>query len=191
MESMSQFEVITLALSFILGLSMSHLLWSTASTVRARDDLQLHWLPFAWALCIFFQHLSFFFGGLMIDLRIEEWSWSWYLHVVLLAVLLFGSGALVLPSESQQRVGSLLEDFNRHGRLALIPFAGYHLVWMIANLRLNGAVWDAGQLANILLLAVLVVGATAKRTSVQGSAAVLFLAVLTWANVFVWSQIAL
>lgn len=62
---------------------------------------------------------------------------------------------------------------------------------MIANLRLNGAVWDAGQLANILLLAVLVVGATAKRTSVQGSAAVLFLAVLTWANVFVWSQIAL
>ena len=81
---MSQFEVIAITLSLILGLSASHILWAAASAVRARNEFKLHWLPFVWAVCIFFQHISFFLGGQMIDLRIDSWSWSWYLHVLLL-----------------------------------------------------------------------------------------------------------
>lgn len=32
---MSQFEVVTITLSFVLGLSMSHVLWAAAAAVRA------------------------------------------------------------------------------------------------------------------------------------------------------------
>ncbi|MBT8488555.1 MAG: hypothetical protein HKO77_01065 [Gemmatimonadetes bacterium] len=188
---MSAFEVITIVLSLILGLSAGHILWSVASVVRARERLRMHWLPFAWAAAIFFQHASFFLGSLMIDRRIAAWAWSWYAHVLLLAVLLFASGALVLPSESEERVGNLLDDFRKHGRLALIPFAAYHLAWIVMNARLNGIQFDDGQLANVLLLTVMGVGFWARSLRVQGLAALGFLALLTWANVFVWSQIVL
>ena len=108
---MSQFEVITLTLSFVLGLSMSHLLWAAAAAVRARDSLRLHWLPFLWASCIFFVHIQYWFAAFTVDTIIDEWSWSWYLQMLALGVLLFASGALVLPSESQQRSGQLIDDF--------------------------------------------------------------------------------
>ena len=113
---MSQFEVITITLSFVLGLSMSHLLWAAAAAVRARRDLRLRWLPFLWAACIFFVHVQYWFAAFAINTVIDQWTWSWYLQMLALGVLLFASGALVLPSESQQRSGDLLDDFRERWR---------------------------------------------------------------------------
>ena len=53
-------------------------------------------------------------------------------------------GALVLPSESQQRVGDLLSDFRAHGRLALIPLAAYQLLWIPTNYRGGLISWLSG-----------------------------------------------
>jgi hypothetical protein len=183
---MSQFEVVTLTLSFVLGLSMSHLLWAAAAAVRARNQLRLHWLPFLWAACIFFVHVQYWFAAFAIDRVIDEWTWSWYLQMLGLGVLLFASGALVLPSESQQRSGDLLDDFQEHGRLGLIPLAAYHLFWIPTAYRMDQATFEAGNYANLALASFAVIGLTAKRVSVQWASGAAFALVVVWASVFVW-----
>lgn len=184
---MSQFEVITLTLSFVLGLSMSHILWAAAAAVRARRHLRLHGLPFLWAACIFFVHVQFWFAAFAIDKIIDPWTWSWYLQMLFLGVLLFASGALVLPSESQQRSGDLFEDFQEHGRLGLIPLAGYHLLWLPTAYRMDQATFEAGNYANLALALFAVIGLTSKRASVQWVSAAAFGLIVVWASVFVWT----
>ena len=188
---MSQFEIITITLSVVLGLSMSHLLWAAASAVRSRRNMRLHWLPFAWAAGIFFVHVQYWFAAFAIDLIIDGWTWSWYLQILFLGVLLFASGALILPSESLQRVGELIEDFRQHGRLALIPLAGYFILWIPMSYRIDGATFDAGNIANLILTLLVVGGIYAKRSLIQSVMVILFSAVLIWASVFVWAQSAL
>lgn len=184
---MSKFEVVTLTLSFVLGLSMSHLLWAAAAALRARIHLRLHGLPFLWAACIFFVHVQYWFALFAIDKVVDQWTWSWYLQMLGLGVLLFASGALVLPSESQQRSGSLLDDFREHGRLGLIPLAGYHLFWIPTAYRMDQAMFEAGNYANIALAAVAVIGVTTKRASLQWVSAAAFGLIVVWASVFVWT----
>jgi hypothetical protein len=184
---MSQFDVISITLSFVLGLSMSHLLWATAATVRARGNLQLHPLPFLWAACIFFVHVQYWFAAFAINTMIDLWTWSWYLQMLGLGILLFASGALVLPSESQQRSGNLIDDFQEHGRLGLIPLAAYHLLWLPTAYRLDHATFEAGNYANIALAALAIVGLTTRRVSIQWASGVAFALVVVWASVFVWT----
>ncbi len=104
-----------------------------------------------------------------------------------LGVLLFASGALILPSESQQRSGDLMEDFEEHGRLGLIPLAAYHLFWLPTAYRINQATFEAGNYANIALAALAIVGLTVRRTSIQWLSAVGFGLVVVWASTFVWT----
>jgi hypothetical protein len=188
---MSQFELITLTYSFVLGLSMSHLLWAAASAVRARNELQLHWLPFAWAAGIFFVHVQYWFAAFAIDMVVQEWTWSWYLHLLGLGVLLFASGALVLPSASEQRVGSLIEDFREHGRLGLIPLAAYFFLWIPTSYRIDRATFDAGNIANLILTLLVLLAFRARKMSIQTLIMLFFALVLTWATVFVWAQDAM
>lgn len=188
---MSQFEVITITLSFVLGLSMSHLLWAVASAIRARKTLELHWLPFAWAAAIFFVHVQYWFAAFSIDLAIDQWTWSWYLQILFLGILLFGSGALILPSESQQRLGRLIDDFREHGRLGLLPLAAYFFLWIPTSYRIDGAVLAPGNFANLILSILVLVAFLVRRRSHQIVAILLFSAVLTWATVFVWAPDAL
>jgi hypothetical protein len=184
---MSKFEVVTLTLSFVLGLSMSHLLLAAAAAFRARRNLRLHALPFLWAACIFFVHLQYWFAAFAIDGVIDQWTWSWYLQMLGLGVLLFASGALVLPTESQQRSGKLRDDFQENGRFGLIPLAAYHLFWIPTAYRMDQATFEAGNYANLALAMFAVIGLTAKRASVQWVSVAAFGLVIVWASVFVWT----
>jgi hypothetical protein len=185
---MSQFEVVSITLSFILGLSMSHILWTSASAVRARKGMGLHWIPFGWAACIFFLHAHFFINVRSIDLGITGWTWSWYLTALLLAVLLFASGALVLPSDASQRSGQLLDDFFEHGRLSLLPLAAYLALQVPVSMRLGTSPWVNGNLAIMFLTAVALSAYGTRRTVWQGLAVLAFGAVQAWAMIFVWSS---
>lgn len=184
---MTKFEIVTITLSFVLGLSMSHLLWAASALFRARRHVRLHPLPLLWAACIFFVHVQYWFAAFAIDKVIEQWTWSWYLQMLTLGILLFLSGALVLPSESKQYTGDLLEDFKDNGRLGLIPLAAYHLLWIPTAYRMDQATFEAGNYANLALTAFALIGLAAKRKSVQWISAFAFILVVTWASIFVWT----
>ena len=184
---MPVFEIITLTLSLVLGLSMSHLLWAAAAAVRAHDDMKLHWLPFLWAGCIFLAHVQYWFAAASIDAMIDSWSWSWYLHVLFLGVLLFASGALILPSASQQGTKDLLTDFREKGHLGLIPLAAYFAAWIPTNARAGWPLLGSGNYVNVALTGLLVVAIRSRRLRVKAVACVVFAAILVWATLFVWA----
>jgi hypothetical protein len=188
---MSQFEVVAITLSLILGLSMSHILWSAASAIRARESLELHWIPFGWATWIFLLHVQFFIAARSIDLALDSWTWSWYLNVLLLAVLLFGGGAMILPSEPSQRSGPILEDFAKHGRLSLLPLSAYCLLHVPTSMRLGESPFVLGNLTIIALSLIAGVAFVSHRRTVQVSAVISFGVIMVWAMVFLWARTAL
>ena len=190
---MDQFEVIATALSIIIGLGMSHLLWTASSAFRSREELRLHWIPLGWAACIFLQHANFLISAFAVDRDIGVWTYSWYLQILLQAVLLFSSGALVLPPESW-RTPDLWADFEKHGRYGLLMFAAYQALWIPTNYRADPTMTDRagllrpGNLLNFFLIALLLTGFVARRERVQGAAVLLALASLILGMTFAWSQ---
>jgi hypothetical protein len=190
---MAVFEVISTALSIIIGLGMGHLLWTGSAAFRSRKEIKLHWIPIGWALCIFLQHANFLISALAIDREIEVWTYSLYLQLLLQAVLLFVSGALILPSESRLAT-DLMQDFRDHGRFGLIAFAAYQALWVSTNYRADPSLlrWDSvlrpGQAANLLLIGLLLVAFFVRNARVQVAAVSLSIATLVFAMTFLWSQ---
>jgi len=193
---MDQFEVISSTLSIVIGLSMAHLLWSSAVAFRSRGELKLHWIPFAWALCVFLQHANFLVSALAIDRSVEVWTYSLFLQVLLHAILLFAAGALLLPPESRP-AADLLSDFEEHGRFALIPFAAYQALWLSTNFRADRDLsWPAdlaapGNVVNFFVIGLIGVGFFSRRPRVQAATVSMLTAVLIFAMTFLWSQNAI
>ncbi len=118
---MSEFEIFTVVLSFILGLGIAQILSSVVFLIHSRRDVALSWTPFLWALALFELHINFLFAAFWF--YSADRAFVWYLLDLVSAVLLFISGGLVLPSESRALPEALDEFFDRDGRLALVPLA--------------------------------------------------------------------
>ena len=188
---MTIFELITLTLSIVLGLSMSHLLWSAMALVRARRETHLHWLPLAWAAVVFLAQVQYWFAAMSVDAVIDSWTWAWYLHMLFQALLLFSSSALVLPSESQRGSGALLDDFNEDGRLGLIPFGAYFLLWIPTNHALDGAWFHGGNVANVVIASAAAVGFVWKGRGPQAAAVLVALGTFVWGMLFQWAELTM
>ena len=188
---MSLFEIITITLSFVLGISASHVLWSTACAFRDRRRMRLHWIPLAWAGCIFMVHIQYWFAAYQTDALIDEWSWLSYLILLSLSILLFFAGALILPRDSTQRPESLLEDFRLDGRLGLAPLAAYHALWLPTNWYFYGNYLGIESMINVVLFGLALTALWRMSARVQGVVVIAYAAVFTYASVFLWAPDAL
>lgn len=146
---MSQFEIIAITLSFIVGLGIAQLLTSFSEAVRSRLDHPLHWMPFAWGIPILLFSVQYWFGLFDLDSTIADWNWFWYLQMLAMAIALFMAAALILPPRETAGKGGLLEDFTTHGRYSLLALVVYLLGWIPANSVMNnGNVLEIGNIAN-------------------------------------------
>lgn len=146
---MSQFEIIAITLSFIVGLGIAQLLTSFGEAVRSRIEHPLHWMPFAWGIPILLLSVQYWFALFDLDSTIGDWSWFWYLQMLVLAMVLFMAATLILPPRESTAQGGLLKDFTTHGRFSLLALIAYLLGWIPANTVMNnGNVLDLANLAN-------------------------------------------
>ena len=146
---MSQFEIIAITLSFIVGLGIAQLLTSFSEAIRSRIDHPLHWMPFAWGVPILLFSVQYWFGLFDLDGTIEDWTWFWYLQMLVMAIAIFMAAALVLPPRKTVAKGGLLEDFTTHGRYSLLALVVYLLGWIPANTVMNnGNVLELGNISN-------------------------------------------
>jgi hypothetical protein len=127
----SAFEILTITFSFIVGLGVAQVLRSIAYMVREFRQIRLHWIPFAVAAQILFFQVQFWFGLSVVNSLMTHWSWSVYVSMLSLAILVFLAGATVLP-HSLTSLGerSLQEDFETRGRVSLIFLALYLAGWI-------------------------------------------------------------
>ena len=128
---MSGFEILTITFSFIVGLGVAQLLRSVAYVVREHRQISLHWIPFSVAAMVLFFQVQFWFGLAVIDALMTQWSWPVYGLMLLLAILIFLSGATVLPHSMTSLGGrGLKEDFETRGRISLVFLALYLVGWI-------------------------------------------------------------
>ncbi|MDH4109175.1 MAG: hypothetical protein OEW35_12720 [Gammaproteobacteria bacterium] len=146
---MSQFEIVAITLSFIVGLGIAQLLTSFSEAIRSRIEHPLHWMPFAWGIPVLLLSVQYWFALFDMDSTLMDWNWLWYLQMLAMAMALFMASALILPPREAATEGGLVEDFTTHGRYSLLALVAYLLGWIPANAVMNnGNVLEMGNIAN-------------------------------------------
>ena len=76
---------------------------------------------------------SILVGDFELNTLVETWTLWHFGTLMLLALLLFVAGALVLPTSAEHGGESLLDNFDRNGRWALLFLFGYSMMGLWAN----------------------------------------------------------
>ena len=136
---MQSFNWIQTSLSIIVALSVTRLMVSVSNLYIARDKVKGDWIPYIWAICIFFLALQFSWTFLTLGKTNIEWSFGVFLWLLVMVLPLFFAAALILPNTDFQAGGDLTAWFQKNGRVALLCFAFYSIAvypfnWYFFNL---------------------------------------------------------
>ncbi len=127
---MSGFEIITITFSFILGLGVTQILRSVAYVVREKKQYRLHWIPLSVAALVLFFQVQFWFALVVVDSFVDHWTWPVYSALLILAIVIFLSGATVLPPTGSSKSPNLIEDFDTRGKISLVFLDFYLIGWI-------------------------------------------------------------
>ncbi len=134
---MSQFEFLSVALSFVLGLAVTLLLMSFLLAFRARHKTHLGWLAITWACYVLVMQFDLWWETYGLS-SMQKWTAGSFVMLLVLALTLFAAGGLVLPSGSDDYPKDLDRYFDEHGRWGVGMVAVFLTVGSIANTTLFG-----------------------------------------------------
>lgn len=154
---MHSFEWIQAALGIIVGLSMTRIAVSVANCMIARRRVQLDWIPFSWAACIFVMLLQFSWNLVELNAVVSTWRFGVFLSLLLFIFALFLAVALVLPNDETQAGPSLTKWFDDHGRWSTVFVAIYALL----AYAFNWAFWKSDPLSNPASAVIVILAITA------------------------------
>ncbi len=178
---MTPFEFVSVALSFVLGLGITRLLLASVHIFHTRRNVKFHWVPIVWALSIFLIQIQYWWAIFELSDRIEIWTALHFGTLLLLALMLFVAGAVVLPTTTDVDSESLLDNFDRNGRWALLFLVGYSTMGLWANWYLFGMspISYIGGLVVVLIFMPLTYLLVRNRR-LQGAITVMYLIVTVW-----------
>jgi hypothetical protein len=185
----SEFEAIALTYSFVLGLGIAQILGAAGAALRNRHQRQLHWLPIGFAVSIFLFHIQYWFVLIDFDANlIHDWTWATYGFFLGLAVILFLSGGIVLPTPGADAGLALIDDFEVKGKLSLLFVAAYLMLWLPLNAWGNGGWLNVAVFINPAMTVPLLVAYYARPGRLRDVAATLFFVAQAFALLFVYSS---
>jgi hypothetical protein len=185
---MTEFELLAIPLSLILGLGITHILTGVTEAVRDREHVALHWLPLFWAFLIFLFQVQYFFVIWDIEEDGIVWSWPIFGPALFNCIILFVAAGLVLPRGRRTDCETLLEDFEKHGRLSLITIAIMLVVAILLNVfHVSGTLWSLANALNVILIAAVVLILATRRLRWQVLATFIFALVEFYGLLAVWS----
>jgi hypothetical protein len=157
-----EFAYLSVLISIILGLGMTHLLTGVGRIIEARDRVRMYWPPLAWAALLLIIHVQTwwaFFG-----LRNHHgWNFFGFLVVLLQPILLYLLAALALPQFTDGSSVDLRSSYYANTRwffgLAMTLILGS----FVRDLVINGALPRRFNVAVQLVFFVLAAGAAATR----------------------------
>lgn len=184
---MSNFEILTITFSFIVGLGVAQVLRSVAYVVREKGQIRLHWIPFSVAALILFFQIQFWFGLAVINSLMDQWSWPVYSLVLILAFLVFLSGATVLPPLTVLGQRGLIEDFETRGRISLVFLALYLVGWIGVGIMFWKPEFWHLVLVNGLMAIVLIFTYVASSARVRTGLHLVLIAMTIYGALTVWT----
>jgi hypothetical protein len=184
---MSEFELTTIILSFIVGFGVTGILTSIVALARSGEPIRLDWMPLAWTLGIFIDQVQFWFGVMFLQ-QVRPLTGAYFWMVILAACLLFLAGGLILPSERRGLPADLLDDFDRFGRRAVAAYGAFCLVAFGLNLYAGVVPFSGPTGVNLALAVCSGVTYGVRHRPLQRAATVLALGLIVFAVLFVSSR---
>lgn len=193
---MTEFELLAIPLSLILGLGITNILSDVSDAIRDRERVPLHWLPLAWAFLIFLFQVQYFF--VLWDFYESGMVWTWpnFGPALFNCIILYLSAGLVLPGRRNSDCESLLMDFEKHGRLSLITLAMMLVVVSILNGYYSGDIdsyyhvahwFSTANILNIVLLTLIFIVLFTKSFAIRAAGTIMFAIFQLYGMLMVWS----
>jgi len=185
---MSEFELLAIPLSLILGLGVTHILTGVTDAIRERERVPLHWLPIAWAFLIFLFQVQYFFVLWDLNESGAIWTWPVFGPSLFNCVVLFLSAGLILPGSRQSDCTSLIDDFENHGRFSLVMLALMLLVAILLNVfQFQDSLLSTINMLNVILFVLVCCVLMIRRYGWQVAATLMFAAAQSYGLLAVWS----
>jgi|SRR6478609_3874375 len=160
---MDSFAYLSVFISLILGLGVTHLLTGAAALIRSRRELKLWWPTPLWMATTFLIQVQTWWA--MFTLRtVERWSFAAFLTVLLQPVAIFMMAALIVPRTESGTIDLKGEYFgeSRWFFSALLLALGASLA---KNLVLTGSLPEPRNLAAHIVFIGIAVAALASRSA--------------------------
>ena len=138
MSTVHSFGWIQGALGIIVALGMTRVIVSVVNLHFSRNKLSLDWVPFVWALNIFFLLLQFSWVFVGLEPIVQRWTFGSFLLLLGFVLTLFIAAALVLPANESHVGDSLRTWFEKDGRYCLLFLAAYAMLAYFFNWYFGG-----------------------------------------------------
>ena len=103
---MDPFSYLSVLLSIILGLGITHLLAAASRLIRARAIVRVYWPPLLWAVVMLIIYVQVWWSLFGLRGR-SDWSFLAFFVILLQTVLLYMATALVLPETVADEAGAM------------------------------------------------------------------------------------
>jgi hypothetical protein len=184
---MSEFELVVIVLSFIIGFGVNEILASLVIVARDPERVRVDWLPIIWALAILCHQFQFWFGTLFLEQSFGL-SIGLFWLLVFVAILLYLAGGMILPSRGDPEREGRSGGFDESGIRALLPLTAFTLIATVVNVWAGYGWTDPAVALNVLLTALSGLALVVRRRSIRLGAAVTYAAVLVFGILFVWAR---
>jgi hypothetical protein len=184
---MSGLEIITITFSIILGLGVTQILGCVAYVVREKEQHRIHWIPLSVAVLVLLFHVQFWFALVIVDSFLDKWNWTVYSVLLFLAIVIFLSGATVLPSPGSSRSSDLIEDFDARGKISLIFFALYFVGWIVIAIMFWSERFISLVIANSVMATTSLIAYRAQHPHVRSLLHGILIVVTFYGLMYVWA----
>ena len=134
---MDAFSYISVIISVVIGLGLSHLLTGTAELFKARQKVRFYWVHLLWIALTFVGHI--FLWWTMWNLRlVRNWNFFSFLLILLAPVLLYIGAALLIPKVEPGASVDLREYFYENHSAFFGVTAGFTALMSVENWLLTG-----------------------------------------------------
>ena len=164
---MSEFDYLSVLISIVLGLGISHVLASAAQLVRYRSAVRFYPPTLVWLALLFLVHVQIWWA--VFELRsVPEWSFVGFVLVLALPVMAYLASVLLSPDFDREELVDLRGSYYEHRRWFFTLFALLPLTSLVQEYVVRGFIQlDADPLFRVLFLLLALVGLATARERVH------------------------
>jgi hypothetical protein len=177
---MSPFDFISVLLSVVIGLGLSHLLTGSVDLIQARERVRFYWVHGVWVV-LTFVGIVFLWWSIWGLRRLQNWNFVSFLLLLLEPVLLFVAAAFLVPRPTERPI-DLRAHYYKNRRGIFGAFSTLTALLILQNGLQNGRLWITADWYLLVLLALSVSGAVTARERFHNVVVFCF---ATWLIVFV------